>query len=490
MACIRYLIILMVTVVLALAVTPFEASAQSGSCPVNNTTCDQGTAYAGCMSHGSSNLSANPAYAAVQCNLVNSSSAQAYYRCFLSAKASPGTFAYACNDPRDWYFRTASSCSARPDGEAGMINGTLYSGGVCDKGCKVNPNLDRDSDFTLKEQGNANAISIRSGTWKPSGAVCSPLDGEQKPEKKDEFCHTTSSGHKVCKSKDKTCVTTQSGFRTCASDTGNTKGHIETNKGRTEATSISAPDTPPSPPINRPGEDWQQTGNSTNITNNTKNTGNTTNNYYNNGKPNGNDTVPGDGSGPGAGGSNGGGNGEGEGGEGQGNSATGGGDCKTPPVVTGDAALGMVATQAWATRCAVEAGASAKVTGDIGDCASPFTVEGDTPEAHQLRATRAQRCSAPEWAKAGEGDGNNGNPHDGAEGVDGPGNSTWTFDVDVLDTSGFGGGSCPQLGTLDFGRFGAVAMDGATWWCPLIAGIRAVMLLMGVFISFRILFGE
>lgn len=165
--------------------------------------------------------------------------------------------------------------------------------------------------------------------------------------------------------------------------------------------------------------------------------------------------------------------------------------CKTPPVVTGDAALGMVASQAWATRCAVEAGSSAKVTGDIGDCASPFTVEGDTPEAHQLRAMRAERCSAPDWAKAGAGDGNTGNPHDGAEGVDGPGNSTWTFDVDVLDTSGFGGGSCPQLGTLDFGSFGAVALDGATWWCPLIAGLRAVMLLMGVFIiSFRILFGE
>jgi len=439
------------------------------------------------MAQVSSLVSGSDFYGGGRCGRVTSGQT-VYFICQLANKTNPTNYAYGCSDPKSFYYHASQSCSARPDGDTGMINGTLYSGGVCDKGCKVNPNLDRDSDFTLKEQGNSNAISIRSGTWKASGDVCS-MDRDPKPEKKDEFCHTTSSGHKVCKSKDKTCVSTASGFRTCASDTGNTKGHIETNKGRTEAASISAPDTPPSPPANRPGEDWQQAGSSTNITNNTKNTGNTTNNYYNNGKPNGNDTVPGDGSGPGAGGSNGNGD-KGEGGEGQGNSATGGGDCKTPPVVTGDAALGMVATQAWATRCAVEAGASAKVTGDIGDCASPFTVEGDTPEAHQLRAMRAERCSAPDWAKAGAGDGNTGNPHDGAEGVDGPGNSTWTFDVDVLDTSGFGGGSCPQLGTLDFGTFGAVALDGATWWCPLIAGLRAVMLLMGVFISFRILFGE
>lgn len=454
---------------------------------------DQGQAYAACMVKATDDVARSPTLNRnPTCRNKDASGttyANSYWACtnYRNSGSSEWLSAFQCTGRFD--YPAGTTCSTRVDGDVGMINGTLYSGGVCDNGCKVTPNLDPGTNFSMKESGNPNIISIRSGTWKATGAVCSPLEGEQKPEKKDEFCHTTSSGHTVCKGKDKTCVSTASGFRTCASDTGNTKGHIETNKGRTEATSISAPDTPPSPPANRPGEDWQQTGNSTNITNNTKNTGNTTNNYYNNGKPNGNDTVPGDGSGPGAGGSNGNGD-KGEGGEGQGNSATGGGDCKTPPVVTGDAALGMVATQAWATRCAVEAGASAKVTGDIGDCASPFTVEGDTPEAHQLRAMRAERCSAPDWAKAGAGDGNTGNPHDGAEGVDGPGNSTWTFDVDVLDTSGFGGGSCPQLGTLDFGRFGAVAMDGATWWCPLIAGLRAVMLLMGVFISFRILFGE
>ncbi|OHY71957.1 hypothetical protein BB780_00705 [Stenotrophomonas maltophilia] len=146
----------------------------------------------------------------------------------------------------------------------------------------------------------------------------------------------------------------------------------------------------------------------------------------------------------------------------------------------------MIATQAWATRCATEAGNSAKVTGDVGDCQSAFSVEGDTVQANQLRAMRAQRCGS----SPGEGQGNSGNPHEGAEDVDGPGKWSWKFDKDLIDTSGFGGGSCPQLGTIDFGRFGAVSLDGTTWWCSLIASIKTVMLLLGMFISYRIVFGD
>ncbi len=375
---------------------------------------------------------------------------------------------------------TANSCKNRVDGQAGMINGTMYSGGVCDNGCKVQPNLDPGVDFSLRESGNPNAIAIRSGTWKASGETCF-ADAPPKPEKKDEYCHQ-SGAYNVCKSKDRTCISTASGFRTCASDTANQKGHTATNNPRTEGASISAPNTPANPPSNRPGENWQPSGNTTNITNN--NTGNTTNtNTYNNqGQPNGNQPTPGDGSGPGVGGSN----GNGEQGEGNGNSASGGGDCKSPPIVTGDAALGMIATQAWATRCATEAGNSAKVTGDVGDCQSAFSVEGDTVEAHQLRAMRAQRCgSGP-----GAGEGNGGNPHEGAEDVDGPGKWSWKFDKDLIDTSGFGGGSCPQFGSIDLGRFGSVSLDGTTWWCQLVAAIKTVMLLMGMFISFRIVFGD
>ena len=90
-------------------------------------------------------------------------------------------------------------------------------------------------------------------------------------------------------------------------------------------------------------------------------------------------------------------------GDGKGNSASGGGDCKTPPVVTGDAALAMVATQAWSTRCAVEAGNAATVSGDIGDCNAAWSVEGSNANAIKLRAMRAQICNREKSLKLVEG---------------------------------------------------------------------------------------
>ncbi|CEE42677.1 hypothetical protein XAC908_540044 [Xanthomonas citri pv. citri] len=35
-----------------------------------------------------------------------------------------------------------------------------------------------------------------------------------------------------------------------------------------------------------------------------------------------------------------------------------------------------------------------------------------------------------------------------------------------------------------------MSLDGATWWCPLIAALRAVMLLIGVFIALQLLMGD
>ncbi|MCF3458650.1 hypothetical protein GT799_02725 [Stenotrophomonas maltophilia] len=375
------------------------------------------------------------------------------------------------------------TCKTRVDGQAGMINGTMYSGGVCDNGCKVAPNLDPGTDFSLRENGNPNAISIRSGTWRATGDVCIPDNTPPKPENKDEYCHQAA-GYQVCKSKDKTCISSASGFRTCASDTSNKTGHTATNNPRTEAASISAPNTPANPPTNRPGENWQSQGQGGGITNNSS-TDKSTNNYNfygNKGTPNGNNPTPGDGSGPGAGGSN----GNGEKGEGNGNTASGGGTCTSPPATGGDPILGMIAMQTWSTRCAAEKANGGKVTGDVGNCDAPFSVEGDTVQANQLRAQRAQLCAG----RPGEGQGSGGNPHAGAEDVDGPGKWSWKFDADLIDTSGFGGGSCPTFGTLDFGKFGSVSLDNTTWWCQLVSAIHTVMLLMGMFISFRIVFGD
>lgn len=478
MACIRYLI---GVAAVALGLFSLPAFAQDSM-----AMADEGEAYARCETNRGASEAAfqnSPDPAKFKCDR-SVDSATIMFRC-IRAESGVNGVCIKDNGVYMYYAPRENTCATRLDGEAGMINGTLYSGGVCNKGCKMQPNLDPSVNFNISDSANPNGIPIRRGTWKATGGLCSS-DLPAQPENKDEYCHQSGS-YKVCKSKDRTCISTASGFRTCASDTANKTGHTQTNNPRTEAASISAPDTAPNAPANRPGENWQPSGGTTNITNN--NTGSTTNTttYNNQGTPNGNQPTPGDGSGPGQGGSNGNGNVPGEGGnEGNGNSAGGGGDCKTPPTTSGDPILGMIASQTWATRCATEKGNSGTVTGDVGNCDQPFTVTGDSLQANQLRAQRAQLCRGG----PGQGEGNNGNPHEGAEDVDGPGKWSWKFDESLIDKSGFGGGSCPQFGTVDFGRFGAVSLDSVTWWCPLVAAMRAVMLLLGAFISFRIVFGD
>ena len=334
-----------------------------------------------------------------------------------------------------------------------MINGALYSGGVCDKGCKVNPNLSPGTNFSLRETGSPDAISIRSGTWKATGDVCA-AGVDPKPPKKDEFCHTTSSGHTVCKSKDKTCVITASGFRTCASDTANKKGHTAANNPRTEAVGIGAPDTPPNPPANRPGENWQPSGGGSNVTNN--NTGSTTNNntYNNTGTPNGNQTVPGDGSGPGQGGSNGGADGDG-GGQGDGEpdygSVGGNGQCNgTFTCSGGDPVLCAIAQQTYMARCEAD--------GRFGDGEGT----GSFP---------------------GEGDGGAGEDPDPAKTI-----TNATPSLNAIDKNGFfGGGSCPAFEVAST-KYGAFTFADSSF-CEVLPVARACFLFFGAFMALGILMG-
>jgi len=52
--------------------------------------------------------------------------------------------------------------------------------------------------------------------------------------------------------------------------------------------------------------------------------------------------------------------------------SSGGGDCNTPPIITGSPALAQVAFQAWKTRCAIE-GTQGGVVGGLGDLYTPST---------------------------------------------------------------------------------------------------------------------
>ncbi len=381
----------------------------------------------------------------------------------------PAGDTFACGD--FFYIESTATCSGlQPIAGAQSWPGSGST--TCSGGCAYQS---AGSSVTFGVGSKAVTYTSSAGI-KPTGAECAAGDAAMDSKPKTEDCAPVT-GQTICTRPDgSVCATASNGKKLCwqPGETG-TKTTGDTLADRQAGTQH----TPPSLQIPS-GDTLTKVGGPDTVQTTVKNpdgsSSTVTTNVTSYKTDNGTD----------AGGSD-----QSEGKDKDGKSASGGGDCKTPPVVSGDQALAMVATQAWATRCAVEAGNATKVTGDIGDCKSAFSVEGDNAQAHQLRAMRAERCGdAPAWFKAKDGEGSTADPHDGAEGKDGPG--TWSLKVDsrLLDTSGFLGGSCPTLGTLDFGRFGQVSLDSTTWWCPLIAAMRAVMLLMGAFIAVRLLLGD
>ena len=181
------------------------------------------------------------------------------------------------------------------------------------------------------------------------------------------------------------------------------------------------------------------------------------------------------------------------------NSATGGGDCDSPPIVKGDAILGMIADQAWHTRCAVEAGNAAKVTGDVADCKSNFTVEGSNANAVKLRAMRKQICGDEE-AREKEGEANQGVAD--AAGRDLAGYEQQLAEAEERGIFGdgppgggegtginqnwlsFGGGACPNL---SFEIRGVGTWTAPPAFCTAIAAIAALFQLAAALWALRII---
>ena len=141
-----------------------------------------------------------------------------------------------------------------------------------------------------------------------------------------------------------------------------------------------------------------------------------------------------------------GGSGDGEGdGEGEG-TYDGGGDCDTQPVVTGDPILAGLVMQAWATRCAVESGNAVTSTGEIGDCKSEWTISGPPGDANveKLKGIRAEICGDD-----GNGDGQPdwtegdkpADPGEGEEGDEPAPPSGLSIGTDLLDMDGILGGA-------------------------------------------------
>lgn len=258
---------------------------------------------------------------------------------------------------------------------------------LCLDGCTYK--MDPNGGQCTKVAGGAPDAKICFGSFQFSGQSCALPPDVGQPDPNDgkeaggEVCKPTGDGLKMCVDPSgKECLSTPKGAMVCWG-VGEVGSKVTGNEQQTRGPGTTEP-TPP-PPTPPETFDPAQKGPATTTTTTTNNT-TTTVTTVTNGTTNGTKPPGTPGQGPGGGGD--------PDADDKPKTATGGGDCDTPPIVTGDAHLAMVATQTWATRCAVKAGNTAKVTGDVADCKAAFTVEGDNANAEQLRALRKTYCGA------------------------------------------------------------------------------------------------
>lgn len=330
-----------------------------------------------------------------------------------------------------------------------------------------------------------------SGEWEFTGASCSvsggdppmlesPIPGEPGTPKPKQVCTPGGSGQTVCiKENGDHCYSASTGRQICwkPGQVGE-KGDgpvVQVRKPGTEAPLPSMMQTDAGDALTSEGEPMTVTS----VINGQLTVTTTTQNYR---TEHGTDAKP----------SN-----EGQGSDGddeeQRNGASGGADCDSKPVVS-DPALEMVATQAWATRCAVEAGNAASVSGDVGDCKSPFSVQGENANAQKLRAMRAQICGAEgiveglaEGLESGKGDAQSTAdslmPGEGesvfAQGDGGERLSSTRF--------GGGGGSCPAIGTFVIPGVGEIDTGPL---CNALAALRFLFLALATIAALRIIGSE
>lgn len=429
--------------------------------------------------------------------------------CWASVRTMFGTrtvtryYVEGCPSGTEWFDslqKCDKPCSARnADLGTGVVKWASSGDSQCIAECKYQIASDYQTRAITATVGGStvSAGTLHGGIWEYTGDRC-PAGTPPKPkedEKPKTECTPAANGQTYCiMSNGNSCATSSAGRMICwrPSETGSkTDGpNTQTNTNGNES---------PNPPQ---GSEHTSTQHVTTTT--TTNTSYTTINNYtttsgapagstNNGTPVGPDGKPsptGDGSGPGPGGDD---DGEDD------TSASGGGDCKSPPITSGNPIMGMIASQTWATRCAVEAGNTAKVTGDVGDCKAPFTVEGTNANAVKLRAMRAQICGPDSVANAGDSfDGQSTDASNAADGDDPPDDEPddpfadskierdGNWFLDKLDATGFlGGGTCPADKTIAVGA-GSIQLSLGPI-CTMLSAISGLVLALAYLIAFRIM---
>lgn len=326
-------------------------------------------------------------------------------------------------------------CKARPALHQ-AFDGTNKT--VVNAGCKYNLKSDDDSLVKVCGVWNGKQFCTGNATWTPTGETSGTVGiSPDPPPPAPKVCQGGScfdpSGNQYCAGSD-------SGQVCVPAPSKNSSGGCATGGSTTLCAGSPAP-TPPNPPVSDPPSQiassdkyTSQQGSNNPASNVTVNNFNGTGSGAKNGAGSGDTGAP-----P----TSDTGNGD-DGSKDDGTSASGGGDCNTPPLVEGSPALGMIARQTWLLRC----------------------------------------------ADAGQGSDDSDKSVPGLEGISetpGDGIKKEISVLDKLDSSGFGGaGTCPRLPDIDLGPFGHLAMQG-DWWCDLLVTARYVILLLGMWVALRIL---
>lgn len=361
----------------------------------------------------------------------------------------------------------------------------------CVAGCTLAMQTGPDSSCTVVHLPGGPQTHC-NGVFQYTGGTCEaspPGDDDTGPEPDQDSCTPTgpNSGTKFCKKKDgRECFESNSGAMICwgTGETGQ-KSNGADAQTRGPGTDEPQPDPPTPPESFDPDKKGDPTTTTTTTNNNNGSTTTTTTTTINNSTTNGTN-PPGT---PVGGGSGGG--GSGEDGDEDGNSASGGGSCTEPPVVEGDPALGMIALQTWETRCALEKIGEVTVTGDIGDCNSPFSVEGPEKDVNvqTMKAMRAEICPGGQTASEGDGDAIDWSGLDGPDSAEGSGLFvTEEIGADGLDTTGLGFmRTCPTIPPIDV--MGTTIQFDNSVMCDWLELGGQIMLILAALVSVRIMAG-